>query len=461
MKRSIFKQLLEWKNNPRRKPLILMGARQVGKTWAMREFGCQEFAKVAYVSFDEDLELRKSFEEDFNIKRLLGDIQMHAGFPLTPQDTLIILDEIQECPSAITSLKYFCEDAPEYAVMAAGSLLGIAERRGTGFPVGKVNRLHMYPMTFTEYLEGTGDEMFAQMVREGEWRQINLFARELENKLRRYYFVGGMPGVVAEDAESRDLNMVRRAQLDILDDYKDDFSKHASMDIAQNIALAWESIPSQLAREDKRFLYNRVQPGMHARHLRMPLHWLVDAGLVAPVPRATLPQHPLEAFKDAAFKLFFLDVGLLAAKCRLQQRLLLDRTAVFTQFKGALTEQYVQQQLRAECGLEPYYWAAERAQAEVDFLLPMDDGVFAMEVKAERNLKARSLQSFYRRYRIPLAVRVSMSPYSVQKVPIPATKVTEPGEYTLLDIPLSAVGRVASECAAICEHGGLPQAGGM
>ena len=455
MKRAIFKQLLEWKNNPRRKPLILMGARQVGKTWAMREFGRQEFAKVAYVSFDEDLELRKSFEEDFNIKRLLGDIQMHAGFPLTPQDTLIILDEIQECPSAITSLKYFCEDAPEYAVMAAGSLLGIAERRGTGFPVGKVNRLHMYPMTFTEYLEGTGDEMFAQMVREGEWRQINLFARELENKLRRYYFVGGMPGVVAEDAESRDLNMVRRAQLDILDDYKDDFSKHASMDIAQNIALAWESIPSQLAREDKRFLYNRVQPGMHARHLRMPLHWLVDAGLVAPVPRATLPQHPLEAFKDAAFKLFFLDVGLLAAKCRLQQRLLLDRTAVFTQFKGALTEQYVQQQLRAECGLEPYYWAAERAQAEVDFLLPTDDGVFAMEVKAERNLKARSLQSFYRRYRIPLAVRVSMSPYSVQKVPIPATKVTEPGEYTLLDIPLSAVGRVASECAAICEHGGL------
>ena len=461
MKRAIFKQLLEWKNNPRRKPLILMGARQVGKTWAMREFGRQEFAKVAYVSFDEDLELRKSFEEDFNIKRLLGDIQMHAGFPLTPQDTLIILDEIQECPSAITSLKYFCEDAPEYAVMAAGSLLGIAERCGTGFPVGKVNRLHMYPMTFTEYLEGTGDEMFAQMVREGEWRQINLFARELENKLRRYYFVGGMPGVVAEDAESRDLNMVRRAQLDILDDYKDDFSKHASMDIAQNIALAWESIPSQLAREDKRFLYNRVQPGMHARHLRMPLHWLVDAGLVAPVPRATLPQHPLEAFKDAAFKLFFLDVGLLAAKCRLQQRLLLDRTAVFTQFKGALTEQYVQQQLRAECGLEPYYWAAERAQAEVDFLLPTDDGVFAMEVKAERNLKARSLQSFYRRYRIPLAVRVSMSPYSVQKVPIPATKVTEPGEYTLLDIPLSAVGRVASECAAICEHGGLPQAGGM
>ena len=455
MKRAIFKQLLEWKNDPTRKPLILMGARQVGKTWAMREFGRQEFAKVAYVRFDEDLPLRKSFEENFNIKRLLNDIQAHAGFPLTPQDTLIILDEIQECPSAITSLKYFCEDAREYAVMAAGSLLGIAERRGTGFPVGKVDRLYMYPMTFTEYLEGTGYEMLAQMVREGEWRQINLFARELENKLRHYYFVGGMPGIVSEYVQSNDLNKVRNKQLYLLRDYKDDFSKHASMDIAQSISLAWESIPSQLAKEDKRFLYNQVQDGLRARHLRLPLHWLVDAGLVSPVFRAALPQHPLEAYKDAAFKLYFLDVGLLAAKCRLQQRQLVDRTAVFTQYKGALTEQYVQQQLRAECGWDPYYWTAERAQAEVDFLLPTDDGVFAMEVKAERNLKARSLQSFYRRYRIPLAVRVSMSPYSVQKVSIPATKTTEAGAYTLLDIPLSAVGRVASECAAIYEREGL------
>ncbi len=452
MKRSIFHKLKEWKNNPRRKPLILMGARQVGKTWAMREFGRQEFAKVAYVRFDEDLELRRSFEEDFNIPRLLDTIQLRAKCQLTPQDTLIILDEIQECPAAITALKYFCEEAGEYAVMSAGSLLGIAERRGTGFPVGKVNRLYMHPMSFTEYLEGTGDEQYAELVRDGEWQQINIFERELINRLRRYYYVGGMPGVVAEYVESHNLRSVRDMQLDILHDYKDDFSKHASMETAQRIALLWDSIPAQLAREDKRFVYNQIREGTHARQMKMPQHWLEDAGLVTPVPRATTPQYPLEAFKDAAFKLYFLDVGLLAAKCRLNAELLLDRSAVFTQYKGALTEQYVQQQLRAECNMQPYYWTAERAQAEVDFLLPTDNGIFPMEVKAERNLKARSLQSFCRRYRQPLAVRCSMSPYSVQRVNIPATKTTAPCSYTLLDIPLHAVSRVAKECAALCQQ---------
>ena len=450
MKRTIFQKLREWKNNPRRKPLILMGARQVGKTWAMREFGRQHFANVAYVRFDEDAELRRAFEEDFNVERLLDAIAVRTKCRLVPQETLIILDEIQECPAAITALKYFCEEAREYAVMSAGSLLGIAERRGTGFPVGKVNRLYMYPMTFTEYLEGTGDEVFAELVRCGEWRQINLFERELINKLRQYYFVGGMPGVVAEYAESHNLDSVRDMQLDMLRDYKDDFSKHASMETAQRIALLWDSVPAQLGKEDKRFVFNQICQGVHARQMKLPQHWLEDAGLVTPVPRATIPQHPLEAFKDSAFKLYFLDVGLLAAKCRLNSSLLLDRSAVFTQYKGALTEQYVQQQLRAECNMEPYYWTAERAQAEVDFLLSTDDGVFPMEVKAERNLKARSLQSFYRRYRQPLAVRCSMAPHSVQRVDIPATKDTEAGSYTLLDIPLHAVCRVVSECAALC-----------
>ena len=450
MKRTIIQQLIDWKNYPDRRPLILMGARQVGKTWIAKEFGRQHFAKVAYIRFDQDLEIRKSFREDFNIKRLLNDIQTRTRVALTPQDTLIILDEIQECPAAITALKYFCEDAREYAIIAAGSLLGVAEHEGTGFPVGKVDRLYMHPMTFTEYLEGTGDEVFAELVRHGEWRQINLFARELSNQLRRYYFVGGMPGVVSTYMESNDLHRVRDKQLGLLNDYKNDFSKHAKLEIAQNIALAWESIPSQLGKEDKRFLYNQVQPGMHARHLRAPLHWLEEAGLVSPVPRATTPQYPLEGFKDAAFKLYFLDVGLLAAKCRLNSQLLLNPSAVFTQYKGALTEQYVQQQLRAECNMEPYYWTAERAQAEVDFLLPTDDGIFPMEVKAERNLKARSLQSFYRRYRQPLAVRCSMAPHSVTKVEIPATKDAPAGSYTLLDIPLHAVCRVADECARLC-----------
>ena len=452
MKRWLIEDMRKWKRHPRRKPLLLMGARQVGKTWLMQEFGRQEFAKVVYVSFDDDEEMRRIFEIDYNVPRLLEALQLRVGFTLTPGDTLIILDEIQECPSAITSLKYFCERAPEYAVIAAGSLLGIAEHRGTGFPVGKVNRLRMYPMSFTEYLDATGDGQYVELLRNGDWRAINTFSQSLEQRLRSYFFVGGMPGAVAAFAAGRDYAEVRSIQNDLLLDFRDDFRKHSSADEAKRIAQIWDSIPGQLGREDKRFVYSNVEEGVHANQLKGPQRWLEDAGLVVPVPRATLPQHPLEAYRDAAFKLYFLDVGLLAAKCRLQQRLLLDRTAVFTQYKGALTEQYVQQQLRAECGWDPYYWTAERAQAEVDFLLPSDDGVFAMEVKAERNLKARSLQSFYRRYRIPLAVRVSMSPYSVQKVSIPATKATEAGAYTLLDIPLSAVCRVASECAAICER---------
>lgn len=455
MKRWLIEDMRKWKRHPRRKPLLLIGARQIGKTWLMQEFGRQEFAKVVYISFDDDEEMRHTFEIDYNVPRLLEALQLRVGFPLTPEDTLIILDEIQECPSAITSLKYFCERAPEYAVIAAGSLLGIAEHRGTGFPVGKVNRLRMYPMSFTEYLDATGDGQYVELLRNGDWRTINTFSQSLEQRLRSYFFVGGMPGAVAAFADSRDYAEVRSIQDDLLLDFRDDFRKHSSSDEAKRIAQIWDSIPGQLGREDKRFVYSHVEEGVHANQLKGPQRWLEDAGLVSPVFRAALPQHPLEAYKDAAFKLYFLDVGLLAAKCRLQQRQLVDRTAVFTQYKGALTEQYVQQQLRAECGWNPYYWTAERAQAEVDFLLPTDDGVFAMEVKAERSLKARSLQSFYRRYRIPLAVRVSMSPYSVQKVSIPATKTTEAGAYTLLDIPLSAVCRVASECAAIYEQEGL------
>lgn len=452
MNRWMIDELKKWKKNPRRKPLLLMGARQIGKTWMMQEFGRQEFSKVVYISFDDDEEMRHIFEIDYNVPRLLTALQLRAGFKPTPGDTLIILDEIQECPAAITSLKYFCEQAREYAIIAAGSLLGIAEHRGTGFPVGKVNRLRMHPMSFTEYLDAIGDGQYVDLLRHGDWQTINNFSRHLTQRLHSYFFVGGMPEAVAAFAANGDYAEVRQIQNDLLSDYRDDFRKHASAEAAVRIAQIWDSIPGQLGKEDKRFLYSGVAEELHANQLKGPQRWLEDAGLISQVPRAITPQFPLEAFRDAAFKLYFLDVGLLAAKCGLKASLLLNRNSIFTQYKGALTEQYVQQQLRAECGMEPYYWSAERAQAKVDFLLPTEDGVFPMEVKAERNLRARSLQSFYRRYRRPLAVRCSMSPYSEQEVEIPATKTTKAGSYTLLDIPLPAVCRVAAECARICER---------
>ncbi len=452
MKRWIINDLKKWKENPRRKPLLLMGARQVGKTWVMQEFGKREFSKVLYISFEDDDEMRHIFELDYNVPRLLTALQLRAGFKPTPEDTLIILDEIQECPAAITSLKYFCEQAREYAIIAAGSLLGIAEHRGTGFPVGKVNRLRMHPMSFTEYLDAIGDGQYVEVLRSGDWQTLDYFSRHLTQRLHSYFYVGGMPEAVSAFVTNGDYSEVRMIQNDLLADYHAGFRKHATAEAAARIAQIWDAIPAQLGREDKRFSYSEVEGALHANQLKGPQRWLENAGLVSQVPRATTPQFPLEAFRDAAFKLYFLDVGLLAAKCGLKASLLLNRNTVFTQYKGALTEQYVQQQLRAECGMDPFYWSAERAQAEVDFLLPTEDGVFPMEVKAERNLKARSLQSFYRRYRQPLAVRTSMAPYSVQTVEIPATKTAQAGSYTLLDLPLHAVCRTANECAKLCRQ---------
>lgn len=442
MQRWCIKKLEEWKKDARRKPLLLLGARQVGKTWLMQEFGRKHYKNVVYVSFDNDEEMRASFEKDYRISRLLKDMQLHSGVDIVPGETLILLDEIQECPCAITALKYFCEEAREHHIIAAGSLLGVAEHKGTGFPVGKVNRVYMSPLSFTEFLQATGQERFVELLRSGDWETITRFHERFVEQLRYYYYIGGMPEVVSTYVQTGSFNAVREVQAELLADYQDDFSKHATPAEAHLISQIWKNIPVQLAQEDKRFVQSKVASGVKSDRLRGPIRWLVDAGMVNVVYRVARPEMPMDAFADAAFKMFFLDVGLLGARCKLPASAILKGNSIFGQFKGALTEQYVQQQLVAELGICPYFWSADRAQAEVDFLYESDAGIIPMEAKAELNLRAKSLQSFYRRYRLPLAVRTSMKPFDVSAVEVCATRDSAAGRYRVVDLPLYAVSMV-------------------
>lgn len=440
MKRWSMRQLEAWKENPRRKPLLLLGARQVGKTWLMQEFGRIHYKNVVYVRFDKDESMRQTFEQDYDVPRLLDALHVRSKVRIEPGETLVILDEIQECPSALTALKYFCEEARDLHIIAAGSLLGVAEHTGTGFPVGKVDRVYLYPMSFTEFLDATGNAVYVELIRRRDWQMMKLFHAKLVELLRTYYYVGGMPEAVAAYAENRDVVMVRQIQLALLEDYRNDFRKHASKEETHLISQIWKSLPSQLSREDKRFIASAVEPGCRAAKLRGPIRWLEDAGLIQLIPRVFRPEIPLQAYTDAAFKMFFLDVGLLAAKCEMDADVLLEGNNIFMQYKGALTEQYVQQQLCAECGMPPYYWSAEKAQAEVDFLISHARRVIPIEVKAERNLQAKSLRSFCKRYSCKLALRVSMSGYEVSEVRISDGPSCPGGHvYSILDIPLYSI----------------------
>lgn len=445
MKRWCIQELVEWKNNPRRKPLLLLGARQVGKTWLAREFGRQFYRNVVYVRFDRDDYVRQSFEKDYDIPRLMDTLQVHSRAQIVPGKTLIILDEIQECPCALTSLKYFCEDVPEHHIIAAGSLLGLSVHTGTGFPVGKVNRLNLFPMSFSEFLEATGFGMYVEPIRKRDWGMLRTFHDKYTELLRQYYFVGGMPAAVQTFVDTRNPHAVRRVQEELLGDYRNDFSKHATASETHYISQIWDSVPTQLAREDKRFIHSEVGEKVRAPQLRGPIRWLDDAALVQIVPRVRKPELPLSAYKDGAFKMFFLDVGLLGACCHLPPSVILEGNSIFGQFKGALTEQYVQQQLRAECGISPYYWSAERAQAEVDFLIECDYHVLPVEVKAERNLQAKSLRSFCKRYQYPVALRLSLSHHDINTVHI----AHDEHSYTVVDVPLYAVSAVPDEIAAV------------
>lgn len=441
MKREAIYALEKWKNNPGRKPLLLLGARQVGKTWLMKEFGRTHYEQVAYIRLDKDEEMKHQFTRSgYNISSLLTAIEARVGFSIRADNTLLILDEIQESPHALTSLKYFCEEAREYHIIAAGSLLGVHQHSGTGFPVGKVNRMTLYPMSFTEFLDAMGKEKLCAELKKRNWDIITSFASTLEEMLRLYYYIGGMPEAVSTYLTTHDFNAVREIQEEILADYSGDFSKHIPPQLAAKVSMLWESVPTQLAKENKRFVYKEVQKNMRARDLEEAMDWLIRAGLIYRVNRISKPALPLNPYAEGAFKLFFLDVGLLGAKTGIDASIILYGNRIFQEFKGALAEQYVQQQLRAESALEPYYWLSESMRAEIDFLIQHHMTVIPIEVKAELNLQAKSLKSYCHQFSPTVAVRTSMHTYHRQVLSSAGTPTT------LIDLPLYAVCNLAEEC---------------
>ena len=416
MQRTLMAELISWKNSARRKPLILNGARQVGKTWLLKEFGRLHFENVAYVSLDNDAIARSYFDSGFDVSRIIASLSLELDMDIEPGKTLIVFDEVQVCPKAITSLKYFCENAPKYAVAAAGSLLGISATEGTGFPVGKVNMLDLHPLSFDEFLEATGNERFAKLVASGDTAMIGAFSSKLEELLKQYYVVGGMPEAVNAYVAEQDVRAARTVQQEILDGYVSDFAKHIPPRLLARTMLVWESIPRHLSQENKKFVYGKVRRGSRAADFEESLAWLEQAGLIHKVRRASKPGIPLSAYcESGAFKVFMVDVGLLGAMSNLPPDAVVAGSRVFTEFKGALTEQYVCQQLISECSLTPYYWSAENSLGEIDFLVQDGSRVFAIEVKAEENLRAKSLRAFKGAHPEVAAVRFSLSGYREQE----------------------------------------------
>lgn len=415
MDRTLMAKLIAWKDKPRRKPLILNGARQVGKTWLLKEFGRTRFSNIAYINLDHNAVMREQFELGYDIPRLISAFQFETSEHIAEGETLIILDEIQECPRALTSLKYFCEEAPGYAIAAAGSLLGITIHDGTGYPVGKVETLDLHPMGFTEFLLATGNGNLAKLIAIDDPVMIDSFSSKLIPLLRQYYYVGGMPEAVAAFLERGMLEDAREVQNDILRGYERDISKHLSRTEAKHAIAAWKSIPQHLGRENKKFVFGHIAKGARARNYQSGITWLEQAGLVTRVRRVTKPGLPLRSYADdSAFKLFLLDVGLLAAMAGLDKRTVIGGSSIFEEFKGALTEQYVCQQLISERGLAPYYWSAENSTGELDFLVQDGSRVAAIEVKAEENLRARSLRAFKDKHPDITALRFSMSGFREQ-----------------------------------------------
>ena len=413
MYRYAIENLDKWKNSKNRKPLIIEGARQVGKTWIMKEFGKKSYNKTVYINFDSNVQMAELFSIDLNVERIIMGLEIYAGHKINPADTLIIFDEVQEVPKALSSLKYFYENAPEYHIVCAGSLLGIALHEGTSFPVGKVDFLKLYPLSFKEFLMAIGLERFAELLDKKDYDMIKSFKQTYIDALKQYYYVGGMPEVVASFADEKDFNEARKIQKRILTAYEQDFSKHAPKEIVPKIRMLWNSIPSQLAKENKKFIYGLIREGARAKDYETAIMWLSDCGLVHKVSRINAPNIPLKAYEDLkAFKLFIVDVGLLGAMVGLNQRTLLNGNELFTEFKGALTEQYVMQQLAVNQDLGIYYYTNDRNTCEVDFIVDNGDNIIPLEVKAEINLKAKSLKTYREKFTPEISIRSSMADYS-------------------------------------------------
>ena len=411
MERELFTKLERWMNKKNRKPLIIQGARQVGKTWIMKEFGARFYENTVYINFDNNKAMKDVFDLDFDLKRILSAIKIEYGKSFQAENTLIIFDEIQEAPKALASLKYFYENAPQYSIIAAGSLLGVALHQGTSFPVGKVDFLKLCPMSFNEFILAVGEKGLHEALRSQDYELINAYAGKYTDLLKKYYYVGGMPEVVQTYIDSEDLFEVREIQNNLLQYYEEDFSKHAPKEVVPRIMMVWNSIPSQLAKENRKFMYGALREGARAKDFELAIQWLEDAGLILKSYRVSKPDIPLIAYMEMnSFKMFMFDVGLLTAKTGLSARLLLEGSRIFEEFKGALTEQYVAQELHA-AGYPLYYFATARSTGEIDFMLQGDLDCVPIEVKAEQNLRARSLRAFCDKYKPGMAIRSSMSNY--------------------------------------------------
>lgn len=431
MYRIAMEKLYRWKVSRCRKPLLIQGARQVGKTWLMKEFGRSAYRDMVYINFDSNSRMAELFASDLNTDRLIMGIELYAGKKIDPDSTLLIFDEVQEVPRALSSLKYFYENAPQYHIICAGSLLGIALHEGTSFPVGKVDFLELYPLSFREFLMAVTGIQFAKLLDSQDYKMITSFKQTYIEALKQYYFIGGMPEAVENFTEERDFYEVREVQKRILAAYEQDFSKHAPLEIVPKIRMVWNSIPSQLAKENKKFLYGLVREGGRAKEYETAIMWLCDCGLVYKIERVKGGGIPLKAYVDQkAFKLFVVDVGLLGCMTGLSPKILLDGNDLFTEFKGALTEQYVCQQLKTLENLSIYYYTNDRGSCEVDFVVDTGERTVPVEVKAEVNLKAKSLKTYYEKYQPEISIRTSMADY-------------RPEEW-LMNLPLYAIEEICS-----------------
>ena len=415
MKRTIIEQLKAWKNSPLRKPLILSGARQVGKTYILKEFGKQEYENVAYINCDGNQEIAHIFAEDYDMRRVLMVIGAISKQPIVPGKTLIILDEIQELHKGLSALKYFCENAPEYHVAVAGSLLGVAMHQGESAPVGKVDIIRLYPMSFEEFLLAKGEEQMQNILTAKDWKTISLLHEKYTKLLREYYFVGGMPEAVKAYVERGDIWEVRAIHNKIITAYRNDMSKHAPLQQVQRINMVWNSIPSQLARDNKKFIYGALKKGARANDFEIAIQWLIDAGLVYKVHRVNKPALPLKFYEDmSAFKLFLLDSGLLGALSETPPQQMLIGNNVFEEYKGAFTENYVLQQLKSLPHTFVYYYSNDNSTLEIDFVVQHNTSIIPVEVKAEENLRAKSLRQFTTDNPTLHGLRFSMSGYREQ-----------------------------------------------
>ena len=415
MKRTKLADLIAWKNSDSRKPLIIRGARQVGKTWLMQEFGKTQYAQTIYLNFEKNKRLKALFTDDFDIKRIIVALQAESGLTINAENTLLIFDEIQSVPEAITALKYFQEDTSGYNIIAAGSLLGVALHSDISFPVGKVICMDLYPLTFLEFLDAIGENALVEILHSADWKLITAYKSKYIERLRQYYYVGGMPEAVLKFSGDSNFKEVRDIQKQILEAYEQDFSKHAPVNIVPRIRMLWNSIPSQLAKENRKFIYGIIKEGSRAKDYELALSWLIDCGQAHKVCRVTKPAIPLKAYEDrSAFKLFLVDIGLLTAMGDIDAKTLLEGNSIFSEFKGALTEQFVFQQLNSTDEYVIYYWSAERSTSEIDFLLQFNGRVIPVEVKAEENLQAKSLKVFMEKFSPEISIRTSMSDFRKQ-----------------------------------------------